>query len=314
MTDKVEPNTPPPEVWRSGSRARRVRLGLTLALVACACLGFALTLALNSRAATAPRVREVKLADADAVDSEPASAQSGDFSRFPHTNAMHARLPCLLCHRRDSNSPQPVRSVGHTPCASCHEQQFADSSSPICTICHDNPQSGAVKPFPPLRSFNMTFDHARHASGASRPGAGCASCHSQRRGGAALSIPAGFAAHNTCFQCHQPRAQSPTGQDISSCGTCHRLGGYSRTPENAAAYRVNFSHAAHTSKGLDCAECHAVRAGQPQRRQVTAPAPLMHHASPGARSCMTCHDDKRAFGGDDFKDCTRCHRGPAWHF
>jgi hypothetical protein len=40
----------------------------------------------------------------------------------------------------------------------------------------------------------------------------------------------------------------------------------------------------------------------------------MHHASPGARSCMTCHDNKRAFGGEDFKDCTRCHRGDAWHF
>jgi hypothetical protein len=29
---------------------------------------------------------------------------------------------------------------------------------------------------------------------------------------------------------------------------------------------------------------------------------------------MTCHNDKRAFGGDDFNDCTRCHRGDAWHF
>jgi hypothetical protein len=36
----------------------------------------------------------------------------------------------------------------------------------------------------------------------------------------------------------------------------------------------------------------------PQRRQVTAPQPLNHHASGRGRSCMTCHDGTRAFGGD----------------
>ena len=34
----------------------------------------------------------------------------------------------------------------------------------------------------------------------------------------------------------------------------------------------------------------------PQRRQVTAPEPLNHHATGRAQSCMTCHDGKRAFG------------------
>jgi hypothetical protein len=29
---------------------------------------------------------------------------------------------------------------------------------------------------------------------------------------------------------------------------------------------------------------------------------------------MTCHDGKRAFGGDDFAACKRCHSGNAWHF
>jgi hypothetical protein len=29
---------------------------------------------------------------------------------------------------------------------------------------------------------------------------------------------------------------------------------------------------------------------------------------------MTCHNGKRAFGGDDFTSCKRCHTGPAWRF
>jgi hypothetical protein len=29
---------------------------------------------------------------------------------------------------------------------------------------------------------------------------------------------------------------------------------------------------------------------------------------------MTCHDGKRAFGGDDFTVCKRCHTGATWHF
>jgi hypothetical protein len=29
---------------------------------------------------------------------------------------------------------------------------------------------------------------------------------------------------------------------------------------------------------------------------------------------MTCHDGKRAFGGDDFSVCARCHTGDRWRF
>lgn len=271
------------------------RRWLSLAVLCAGLLAFAASVAFDHRtsALTAP---------------EPFEPQAPDYSRFTHTNQQHARLPCLLCHQRTDNSARPSRP-GHTPCAGCHAQQFADHSSPICTICHSSPPAPPLKGFPPLRTFNARFDHATHTRSAN-----CATCHRPSRRGVALSIPAGASAHTTCFQCHTPRAQGRAGQDISSCGTCHRLGRLARTPETAAAYRVNFSHASHTSKGLSCAECHTVRAGASQRRQVTSPQPLMHHASPGARSCMTCHDDKRAFGGDDFDDCTRCHRGNAWHF
>ena len=233
-----------------------------------------------------------------------------DYSKFQHANGNHSRLPCLLCHRRETNAPIPKRpgESGHLPCAGCHAQQFANSDGPICTICHTDVKSGALKSFPRLRSFRMKFDHSRHLS---MRNVSCATCHRPTRGGVALSIPAGFNAHTTCFRCHSPRAQAG-GRDISSCGTCHQLGGYSRTPESAPAFRVSFNHSKHQK--VACNECHQVRAGMPQRRQVSAPEPLNHHATGRGQSCGTCHDGKRAFGGDDFSTCKRCHTGAAWHF
>lgn len=233
-----------------------------------------------------------------------------DYSKFQHSTRNHSRLPCLLCHRRESNSPRPQLpgASGHLPCAGCHAQQFSNSDSPICTICHTDVKSGAIKSFPRLKSFRMNFDHSRHIKMGS---VSCTTCHRPSRGGVALSIPSGFNAHTTCYRCHAPRAQSG-GRDISSCGTCHQLGGYARTAEFAPAFRVGFSHTKHQK--ATCNECHQVRAGMPQRRQVTAPEPLNHHATGRGQSCMSCHDGKRAFGGDDFAVCKRCHTGIAWHF
>lgn len=233
-----------------------------------------------------------------------------DYSKFLHNSRNHARLPCLLCHRRETNSPRPQLpgQSNHAPCAGCHAQQFSNSDSPICTICHTDVKSGALKPFPRLRSFSMKFDHSRHVK---IEGVSCATCHRPSRGGVALSIPAGFNAHQTCYRCHTPRAQSQ-GRDISSCRTCHQLGGYRRTPEITQAFRVGFSHSKHQK--VTCIDCHQVRAGMPQRRQVTSPAPLNHHARAGTESCMSCHDGKRAFGGDDFSVCKRCHTGKSWRF
>jgi c(7)-type cytochrome triheme protein len=262
-------------------------------------------------------VMNVNVTNVDVTNFDPNASLAqggGDFSRFAHTNPNHSRLPCLLCHRREDNAPKPTLP-GHLPCAGCHTQQFADTNSPICSICHTDARSGSLKSFPALRSFNVRFDHARHASGAARPGANCVACHKPARGGVALSIPSGLGAHNTCYACHSPRAQSPSGNDISSCSTCHQIGRHRRTPETAQAFRVNFSHARHAARQrLGCTDCHSVRAGLAQGRQVSAQQPLMHHAAPRAQSCITCHNNRRAFGGDDFTDCKRCHNGNAWHF
>ena len=233
-----------------------------------------------------------------------------DYSKYSHSSQYHARLPCLLCHRRETNASQPnlPGGNGHLPCKGCHVQQFAASGGPICSVCHTDSRSGALKSFPKMRSFQVKFDHSLHSR---MPGAGCNTCHRPSRGGVALSIPATFNAHNTCFQCHTPQAKSGD-RDISSCSVCHQLGSYSRTPEFAQAFRVNFNHSEH--RQMRCNECHQVRAGMPQRRQVTAPQPLNHHATGRSQSCKTCHDGKRAFGGDDFSVCNRCHTGAAWRF
>jgi len=238
-------------------------------------------------------------------------AETG-YSQFKHDDKTHARLPCLLCHRRENNSAQPTLpgKAAHAPCTGCHAQQFANPASEICSICHTDAQSGKVKSFPPLQSFNVIFDHAKHTS----LGAGCGTCHRANRRGQGLSIPARMNAHVTCFSCHTETAKVD-GRDISSCSTCHELGRFARTSDQAAAYRVGFSHANHdASEKLACADCHRVRAGLPRGRQVSSPLPLNHHAPARASSCATCHTGQRAFGGDNFADCKRCHKGSVWHF
>jgi c(7)-type cytochrome triheme protein len=240
-----------------------------------------------------------------ATDPDPPLTGAQDYSRFRHDNQQHRRLPCLVCHIRSDNSTTP-RMPGHIPCSSCHTQQFAEgNSNPICSICH-TPTS--VKRFPPLRSFNAVFDHGRH-----RRLTGCATCHRPTRAGVAFSIPSRLSAHTTCFQCHGP--QSIAGErNIGSCATCHQSGRLVRTPETARAFTVGFSHAEHSRKGLSCAACHTVRAGGRRGAQVSSPVAAMHFARPGVASCSACHNNRRAFGGDDFSDCKRCHDANRFSF
>lgn len=228
-----------------------------------------------------------------------------DYSRFRHDTEQHTRMPCLVCHVRNDNRAA-MRYPGHIPCSSCHQEQFAQgNSSPMCYICHT--QTG-VKAFPGLKSFNAVFDHARHTRQTN-----CATCHRPTRRGVALSIPARTNGHTTCFQCHTPDSRSGE-KNIATCSTCHQPGRPSRTSEAARAFNMNFSHAEHARKGLNCAQCHTVMAGRPRGRQVSSPVAAMHFARAGVRSCASCHDNKRAFGGNDFSDCKRCHEGRSFGF
>ena len=227
-------------------------------------------------------------------------AQAQDFSRFRHSDATHTRLPCLVCHTRNDNSAA-MRFPGHIPCASCHQAQFADNTNPICMICHTTTD---LKRFPGLKSFNARFDHATHLRQTN-----CASCHKPNRRGVGFSIPSGRGAHSSCFQCHTASASN----EMASCGTCHQPGSPPRTSDWAKAYTTSFSHSSHL-RSMNCASCHMVRTGMGRGRQVTSPLTSMHFAPRGAASCANCHNNRRAFGGDDFNDCKRCHRGNSFKF
>ena len=239
-----------------------------------------------------------------------------DYSKFLHSSSRHAAAACSSCHHRNDNSARPS-FPGHRDCIECHRTQFGTAGTPMCSICHAsvNGSDPPRQPFPDKfkESFNVKFDHAQHMMGAARPKNGCLACHaSPLRRGVALSIPANLAAHDQCYACHTPNAQA-NGRDLASCGVCHNQKPFSRTSTDATAFRAAFSHAQHGARQrLGCADCHNFTAGLPQKRQVSSPRALEHFPHSN-KSCATCHNGKRSFGGDlDFKSCGRCHTGQSF--
>lgn len=244
------------------------------------------------------------VAPANADPDDPLAAFPGEFVKFQHGSSQHTRLPCLLCHNRADNSSR-IRfpgKVDHLPCAGCHTLQFADKRSPICTICHTDPETGAMKRFSGLKSFGVKFDHARHTR------ANCTTCHKPQGRGIARSIPAGSSAHQTCFQCHTARSSDT----MSSCNVCHVPGRLVRTPEWASAFGKGFSHSKHLD--MNCAACHTVRAGFGRGKQMSSPLAAMHFAPKNTKSCASCHNGTKAFGPNDFTNCKRCHDPKTFRF
>lgn len=254
-----------------------------------------------------PLAGDTNTADSDAPNSiSKLPPDSPELAKFTHTNEHHAQLSCLICHRRDTEATKidfPGKE-NHSPCIGCHVAQFKFQKSPICSICHTESETGALKDFPPLRGFNAKFDHAKHLRLTS-----CATCHKNYGRGVALTIPSRGNAHATCFQCHTASAEN----QLSSCDVCHEPGRAPQAPQMVrAAYSKSFSHASHRS--MSCTDCHTVYRSGGRGNQVTAPAARMHLVSSGVKSCATCHNERRAFGGDDFSNCQRCHQGNSFGF
>lgn len=285
----------------AGLRRRRALAALAILL---ACVAGLSALSLFNRRAVASA--------ASAVEPQQQQMSGLDFSKFMHSSDRHRRLACADCHRREADNSKLPKLPGHKACTDCHLPQFVTANVPMCAICHTdlNSRNPPVKGFPSIRSFNAVFDHAQHNTGAARPANGCVACHAPAaRRAAALTIPAGFNAHGQCYSCHTPGVQA-NGRDIASCGVCHTTSGrFFRTSTNARAFRASFSHATHGARQrLGCADCHNLRAGLPQSRQVTATSVAQHFNTTRAQSCMTCHNGRRAFGDANFKDCARCHK------
>lgn len=242
----------------------------------------------------------------NALEEKEKEGEDSAFAHFSHSSEYHKRLPCLACHKRDTNATRisfPGR-VNHTPCAGCHTLQFANKNSSICTVCHVDPKEGSMKAFPSLGTFGAKFIHSRHSK------VNCSTCH--KPSGKTMTIPRAASAHATCFQCHSSNASNL----MASCGTCHQHGaGRMEVPGRAKAFRANFSHAKHgESQNLNCATCHSLNSRGAGRNQMSAPATVMHFPKEGTLSCGTCHNGKRAFGADDFANCKRCHQGNSFRF
>ena len=241
-----------------------------------------------------------------------------DYSTFKHSSDRHKSLACTSCHQRKDNSATPS-FPGHKDCTGCHLAQFVTPNVPMCVICHTDVSQAnpPLKSFPTRfnEAFNVKFDHAQHNTGSARPANGCNACHG-RAGArtAALAIPTSISAHNQCYSCHTPNSKASSGREIASCGVCHDQRGFSRTSTNARSFRFAFSHFKHSSaQRLACADCHQLTPGAAQSRQVSSPSPLEHFASGRGKTCLSCHNGQRSFGGDlAFKDCRRCHTGASF--
>ncbi|REJ75524.1 MAG: hypothetical protein DWQ47_08610 [Acidobacteria bacterium] len=228
---------------------------------------------------------------------------TGQYAEFSHEGDYHSRLPCLACHTRETNASKigfPGK-VEHSPCAGCHIEQFRNPQSSICSVCHSDAGSGVVKASFALESFGTRFNHNRHLK------VNCGTCH--KPAGRSRSIPRGASAHASCFECHS----SDSTTEMANCGTCHKQGaGRIKAHGSSDAFKKGFSHSAHARVG--CNECHVVFAQPGGNKQVTATATAMHFARSGRQTCASCHNGKRAFGGDDFASCSRCHQGNNFSF
>src|SRR6059036_1216151 len=110
-----------PERKRSSSAESSNRLAFLFALGSCDLI---LLTIFNSRATSMAELG-ANFSSTELSNQEQMQFPEGlDYSRFQHNSQNHSRLPCLLCHRRESNSPIPKRpgGSGHLPCAGCHAQ------------------------------------------------------------------------------------------------------------------------------------------------------------------------------------------------
>lgn len=228
---------------------------------------------------------------------------SKDKNRFNH--ASHTQLKCDHCHVRKIDALTPVLP-GHRACVSCHVKEFTSTQFGICANCHKG--IDAVRPamveFPERESYGVAFSHVKHATyiGGERR-ADCSECHSIA--GSRVSLPA----HRECYTCHKAPEEFKAGekQIEGSCGLCHTNdGSFKKFSVGGAAYKYRFTHDTHVRSGAKCAECHGVMGDGLD--QVSQPVLREHRGGGFAKSCGSCHNGRRAFGGEmEHNACVKCH-------
>lgn len=224
-------------------------------------------------------------------------------TKFDH--AMHGQLACDQCHVRKADAIKPVMP-GHRACISCHIKEFTSTQFGICANCHEGIKAlqPKVLAFPERQTFGVEFSHITHVtyvSGDNR--SDCLSCH--RVTGARTTFPA----HRECYVCHKAPDQVKAGEKVggSSCSQCHTSTADKKSPSAMSkAYNYRFTHQVHVQReGINCAVCHRVLGEGAV--QVSLPQ-LREHRGGGFQGCSSCHNGRRAFGGELVHNaCARCH-------
>jgi c(7)-type cytochrome triheme protein len=234
------------------------------------------------------------------------AGQSQGSGKFNHTSQRHSQIKCDACHVRRADAIKPVMP-GHRACIACHIREFTSKEFGICSNCHEGIK--AVQPkvltFPERQTFGTEFSHKTHAtyvSGERR--ADCSSCHAVA--GARTTFPA----HRECYVCHKAPEQVKAGEKVggASCGECHTTTGDKKPPSAMSkAYNYRFTHQVHAQReGIKCVECHNVLQSE-SAAQVSVPQ-LREHRGAGFQGCGSCHNGRRAFGGELVSNaCIRCH-------
>jgi c(7)-type cytochrome triheme protein len=287
-------------IRRAGLNARLKQLVVALFLICAAVLFVSSSLAQRGRQSRQP---------APARPSQPAPAAAAqpqankDKNKFTHDS--HAQIKCDNCHIRKVDALVPSLP-GHRACVSCHVKEFTSTAFGICSNCHK--AIDAVRPalvdFPERESFGVAFSHTTHATyiGGERR-ADCSECHAVS--GARATLPA----HRECYACHKAPGEFKPGekQIDGNCGVCHtNQGSFMKFNTGGAAYRYRFTHDSHLRAGAKCAECHGVMGEGSD--QVSQPALREHRGVGFSKSCGSCHNGRRAFGGEvEHNACVRCH-------
>lgn len=282
-------------IYRSGSTmVRPLKQGVVVLAV------LAIGLSASSSLTRTSGSTELLAAIETSVES---SSAPQDNAKFNHSK--HNQLKCDQCHVRKADAVKPVMP-GHPACISCHIKEFTSPKFAICANCHQG--ITAVRPpvldFPERQTFGLEFSHKTHATyvtGDKR--ADCSSCHTIA--GARTTFPA----HRECYVCHKAPEQVKAGEKVggASCGECHTTSGDKKPPSAMSkAYNYRFTHQVHSQRaGISCGECHKVLGES--ATQVSLPQ-LKEHRGVGFQACGSCHNGRRAFGGElANSSCARCH-------
>ena len=150
--------------------------------------------------------------------------------------------------------------------------------------CASPREEGRV-PAAPAGPAPLAFSHAEHAAEA---GLDCLFCHGHAARGAKANIPSA----RDCFVCHWAVSdEQPEVAKIAAAiesGQPFRWPSVVRLPEH-----VQFDHAAHVRRGVDCATCHGDVGGMDR---LVAARPL------DMDFCVDCHRRE-----DATRDCVACH-------